>query len=432
MLPLVGRAGELRAIASAWDSLRTEQGRCRIVVLTGVAGIGKSRLAAEAVAALAPRPALVLTGQARAYRPAPYDLTASALSGRRPDELGIPDDALAWLTQRPEPATRRFAPEALLRSAVDALRALYRAGPGVLVVEDLHDLDPASLELVSELAAAPELPMLLVLTSRTARGLAGRVLARVCGTDRANRLHLAPLTVEQVAAALPGPVDERLAARVWRRTGGNPSWLTELVATGDLAGPPGEQLVALATDRVPAAATPVAQVAALLGEPVDPTVLARVCPPAADPATAVDLLVSSGVLRADADGGLRFGYPILAECLAAGALPSLRAELAGATAGPPAHAAAGPGRAGPGAATGRTGAGRPADGGLPAGWAALTARERDVVRLLADGLTNRQLARALDISVRTATVHVSNVLRKTGAASRTEAALLALRHGLLG
>lgn len=414
MLPLVGRADEVLAVSTAWRSLPTEPARCRIVVITGEIGVGKSRLAAEALAALSPHPTPVLTGQARAHQPAPYDLTASALSGRGADELGISADALAWLTQRAEPTTRRFAPEALLRTAVDAIRTLHRSGPGVLVVEDLHDLDPASLDLVSELAAAPDLPMLLLVTSRTARGLAGRVLARLCGTDRTTRLHLAPLTVEQVAAALPGHPDDGtdLARRVWHRTSGNPSWLTELAAAGDLTGPPGDQLVALATDRVPAGLVRVAQAAALLGEPVEASALARFAPPSNDARagadTAVDRLVSSGVLHADADGGLRFGQPILAECLAAAALPSLRSAVAAARA-----------------------TDVDADDDATRRWASLTARERDVVRLLADGMTNRQLARALDISVRTATVHVSNVLRKTGAASRTEAALFALRHGVL-
>ncbi|GAA1319158.1 AAA family ATPase [Actinocatenispora thailandica] len=419
MLPLVGRTDELRAVSAAWRTLRDEPARCRIVVITGEIGAGKSRLAAEAVAALSPPPGPVLTGQARAHQPAPYDLTASALSGRGAAELGISVDALAWLTQRPEPATRRFAPEALLRTAVDAIRSLHRAGPGVLVVEDLHDLDPASLEVVDELAAAPDLPVLLLVTSRTARGLAGRVLARLCGTDRSTRLHLAPLSVEQVAAALPGRSsgDADLAARVWRRTGGNPSWLTELVAAGELTGPPGDQLVALATDRVPAGLVRLAQAAALLGEPVEPAALARFAPPADDgrpaPVAAVDRLVSSGVLRFDAGGGLRFEQPILAESLAAAALPSLRSAVGAAR------------------SNAVSGSAWPADSDATRRWASLTARERDVVRLLADGMTNRQLARALDISVRTATVHVSNVLRKTGAASRTEAALFALRHGVL-
>ncbi|MBA3720749.1 MAG: helix-turn-helix transcriptional regulator, partial [Nocardioidaceae bacterium] len=58
--------------------------------------------------------------------------------------------------------------------------------------------------------------------------------------------------------------------------------------------------------------------------------------------------------------------------------------------------------------------------GAVTGLAALTRREREVAGLVADGLTNAELARRLYISPRTAAVHVSNILRKLGVASRTE------------
>jgi len=53
---------------------------------------------------------------------------------------------------------------------------------------------------------------------------------------------------------------------------------------------------------------------------------------------------------------------------------------------------------------------------------ALTAREHDVLRLVADGKTNRQIAAELFISANTAGVHVSRILAKLGVATRTEAA----------
>jgi DNA-binding CsgD family transcriptional regulator len=56
------------------------------------------------------------------------------------------------------------------------------------------------------------------------------------------------------------------------------------------------------------------------------------------------------------------------------------------------------------------------------GPAALTPRELEVALLIADGLTNAELARRLHISPKTAAVHVSNILRKLGATSRTEVA----------
>ena len=60
----------------------------------------------------------------------------------------------------------------------------------------------------------------------------------------------------------------------------------------------------------------------------------------------------------------------------------------------------------------------------------LTDREREVLVLVAEGLSNQQIADSLVISERTARTHVSNILGKLGVASRTQAALLAIREGI--
>lgn len=60
----------------------------------------------------------------------------------------------------------------------------------------------------------------------------------------------------------------------------------------------------------------------------------------------------------------------------------------------------------------------------------LTARELEVLKLAARGITNREIADSLCISVRTVQVHLSNVFAKLGVGSRTEAVVWALRHGL--
>jgi DNA-binding CsgD family transcriptional regulator len=60
----------------------------------------------------------------------------------------------------------------------------------------------------------------------------------------------------------------------------------------------------------------------------------------------------------------------------------------------------------------------------------LTPREREVAALLAEGLSNSEVARRLYISPRTAAVHVSNILTKLGMSSRTEVAAWAVRNGL--
>lgn len=316
---MVGRTDALDELRRAWERVGANR-KCVPAVITGLPGTGKSTLAAAATQLTTPQ--VVLSGSARLHSPAPYDWLAAVLAGlgRRPD-LPVPPDALAWLAQDPDVPRERYTPDALLRLAVTTVRTLVGGRPAVLVVEDLHALDPASLNLIGELAAA-ELPALLLVTSRppgeaVSPLLTARVLARLSGAPGAVRQHLSALTAGQVRRILdhvygdssPAP---QVAEAVWRRTGGNPYRLTELLA---LAGGP--------------------------------------------------------------------------EALADAALPSYLQEQP-----------------------------------------ELTAREREVIGCLAEGMSNKQIARALGISVRTVTVHVSNLLRKTGAASRTEAALWAVQRDL--
>jgi DNA-binding NarL/FixJ family response regulator len=73
--------------------------------------------------------------------------------------------------------------------------------------------------------------------------------------------------------------------------------------------------------------------------------------------------------------------------------------------------------------------------GAPAGRPALpdelSAREAQILRLVARGLSNRQIGAELFISEHTAANHIRSILRKTGCANRTEAASYAHRHALV-
>ncbi len=62
----------------------------------------------------------------------------------------------------------------------------------------------------------------------------------------------------------------------------------------------------------------------------------------------------------------------------------------------------------------------------------LTARETDTLRELARGMANREIAETLGVSEMTIKTHVSSILSKLGLKSRTQAALFALREGLVG
>jgi DNA-binding NarL/FixJ family response regulator len=61
----------------------------------------------------------------------------------------------------------------------------------------------------------------------------------------------------------------------------------------------------------------------------------------------------------------------------------------------------------------------------------LTARELDVIRLLAQGRTNQEIASTFVVSERTVKFHVSSILRKLGASNRTEAVALAAQSGII-
>ncbi|MCB2175715.1 MAG: response regulator transcription factor [Actinomycetales bacterium] len=67
----------------------------------------------------------------------------------------------------------------------------------------------------------------------------------------------------------------------------------------------------------------------------------------------------------------------------------------------------------------------------PSSAASLTPRELEVVTLVAEGRTNREIGRRLGVAERTARTHVSNILTKLGLASRTQAAMWAVREGLV-
>ena len=72
------------------------------------------------------------------------------------------------------------------------------------------------------------------------------------------------------------------------------------------------------------------------------------------------------------------------------------------------------------------GAREPATPGTSTG---LTARERQVLELLAQGLTNRRIAKSLFITEKTVSVHVTHILEKLQVTNRSEAGAIARGHG---
>jgi DNA-binding NarL/FixJ family response regulator len=195
-----GHADKVRELLDAWThvtQMRPNRSNgipiSRTAVITGPAASGKSRVVATVLEALSPHPASIHAGTARVHSPAPYDWLAAILSQHDRLDAPVPRAALGWLRQDPDVPPDRYAPDALLRIAVRVVRALVSHGPAILVVEDLHALDPASLNLIAELAVAPALPALLLVTSRpTDAPLHAATLARLAGAQGAIRHHLDP------------------------------------------------------------------------------------------------------------------------------------------------------------------------------------------------------------------------------------------------
>ncbi|HRF97981.1 MAG TPA: response regulator transcription factor, partial [Aggregatilineales bacterium] len=61
----------------------------------------------------------------------------------------------------------------------------------------------------------------------------------------------------------------------------------------------------------------------------------------------------------------------------------------------------------------------------------LTPRELDVLKGVVEGMSNKEIAHALGMTIRTVKFHLDNIFSKLGVASRTAAALFAVQHGLL-
>ena len=62
----------------------------------------------------------------------------------------------------------------------------------------------------------------------------------------------------------------------------------------------------------------------------------------------------------------------------------------------------------------------------------LTPRETQILKMIAQGQSNKLIARALDVAERTVKTHITSLLSKLGLSSRTQAALFAVKHGLVG
>jgi DNA-binding CsgD family transcriptional regulator len=307
-LALVGRVAEVVAL----DRLRAGavRGAGAVALVTGEAGIGKTAVVEEAVARAG---VTVLTGRAEPDEGAPAFWPWLRLLDSGVDGLSA---GLLALADAGEPAaTARFR---AIRDAVGALLAAARREPLVLVLEDLHWADAASLALLSALGREVAHSRILVIgTSRTPLDLPG-----------AETIPLVPWDVAAVSAYLDRqgdrPAHGTWAPVVHRLGGGSPLYTRELARLlqrdGRLARPAGDiglpeslrRLVARRTAQLSPSCRELLGVAAAFGTEIDATVLAAVVPGAG---AALAEAVEAGVLADDpwAPARLRFGHDLVRE-----------------------------------------------------------------------------------------------------------------------
>ncbi|WP_284439056.1 helix-turn-helix transcriptional regulator [Herbiconiux aconitum] len=251
---LIGRENDLDSLRTAVRESRT--GSTRAVVVSGEAGIGKTRLVAEFLSHV-PTESIVLRGQcidldrdAPPYAPIVTPLRAlmaeigeAAILEATGSAASLSRDALAILlpelaeTDAPE-AQRRGGPDRLYDAVATVLENVSRTRPIVLVIEDLHWADQASLGLLRFLLrVVEESRILFVLTFRSdelGRGHPLRAwLPELDRNRRVSRLELPRLNrrqVRQLSTALLGtPLDAHDLGIVFQRTDGVPFFIEEIL-----------------------------------------------------------------------------------------------------------------------------------------------------------------------------------------------------------
>ncbi|MDH6108369.1 DNA-binding CsgD family transcriptional regulator [Kitasatospora sp. MAP12-15] len=228
--PFVGRSEEQTAVALAYA--RAAGGRAQVLLVSGEAGLGKTRLIEElavlvsattGAAQLRIGESVPLSGTTLAYGP-----FVAALRDRA-DWLFADDGAADLLTAR----------QRLFERMLGLLGELSSQSPLVLVLEDLHWADESTRELLAFLAVRlREQRVMIVATireedlSRDAR----RWLAELARRPRVTRLRLVGLADAEVAdlvgALLPPDADQARLAAVVSAAGGNPLYAQELVRAG--------------------------------------------------------------------------------------------------------------------------------------------------------------------------------------------------------
>jgi DNA-binding CsgD family transcriptional regulator/tetratricopeptide (TPR) repeat protein len=320
---LLERDPSLEALSAHLREARTRGGR--IVMVAGEAGVGKTSLVR----------AFAATSGVTAYEGA-----CDALSTPRP--LGPLVDIAPHIGGSTANLLTSGAPAAdIFRSFLETLSA--RPGPGIVVFEDVHWADDATLDLFRYLGRRIAGTAALVVATYRDDEVRGAHPLRVAMGDLAtsaavHRMWVAPLSVGavgQLAREMCGdrPID---AGSLHGRTGGNPFFVTEVLAVGatgangDAVPPTVTDAVLARTARLPSDARALLESASVIGAPAAPSLLARVStrevPDRAAARCAIETLLDAGFLREDPDG-LVFRHELARAAIERDLAPGRRQQL---------------------------------------------------------------------------------------------------------
>lgn len=341
---LVGRDAELAQLRALLNAVPAERGR--LVLISGEAGIGKSALVEAFSAAAQERGVLVLSGACYDLATAPpYGPWMQITEGWRAIDV-LPD--LPAFVDDPQALAEVSGVEGLHEALGNTMQEAAARVPLVLVLEDLHWADQASLELLRFLARRLSgLPLTILATYRdvdlTPADPLYRLLPQLVRESRALRImprRLTPADVEQlVQSRYPLAEEERARLVAWldHFAEGNPFYIEELFYSleyervlyrddtgcvlGDLAAVRVPTLVRQVIDerlaRLDAEALRLVQIAAVIGAEAPLDLWAEVSEATDDAmADAIDAAQQARLLEeARNSGGVRFRHALIREAL---------------------------------------------------------------------------------------------------------------------
>lgn len=459
----VGRLAELAVLDGVVADVAA--GRPRTVEVRGDPGIGKSHLLSVIRNVARRRGIPVAVGRsAHHLRAVPFGIVVDSLVeplARLPaaDRLALCRGSLDVLAPlfpflRDGPVARPACRHDELARVGHAIRAVVErlaARDGlVMLLDDVHWADPASAELLAYLVThRPRGGVLLGIAHRPRQlpVVLGTALQAAYGRGELDLLRLGPLSGADTRMLVGPELSPAEHATLHELAEGNPCYLTVLLYTHRAGGNPAARrpfgtdaamsfpphawtTLAAEIETLPQGPRLVAEAAAIVGDAPPSVLRATAELTESEVLAALDVLTRRDILHGGGNpSSFRFRHPVLRhfvyQATKAGWQVGAHARAAAALARPATSAQASHvercGRCGDPLAAPATVVVDHAEG-PPTSIDRLSRRERDVAELIAQGCTNRQIARRLDVKENTVEVHVGRILRKLGVRSRAAVA----------